>query len=41
MPGISINTSATNNMIWDQLQLQRWSGSHWEQFGEVLDVMSE
>jgi branched-chain amino acid transport system substrate-binding protein len=41
MPGISINTSATNNMIWNQLQLQRWSGSHWEQFGEVLDVMSE
>jgi branched-chain amino acid transport system substrate-binding protein len=41
MPGISINTSATDNMIWNQLQLQRWSGSHWEQFGEVLDVMSE
>jgi ABC-type branched-subunit amino acid transport system substrate-binding protein len=41
MPGISINTSATNNMIWTQLQLQRWSGSHWEQFGEVLDVKSE
>jgi len=34
MPGISINTSATSNMIWTQLQLQRWSGTNWEQFGE-------
>jgi ABC-type branched-subunit amino acid transport system substrate-binding protein len=41
MPGISINTSATSNMIWTQLQLQRWSGTNWEQFGEVLDVRSE
>jgi branched-chain amino acid transport system substrate-binding protein len=41
MPGISINTSATNNMLWTQLQLQRWSGSHWDHFGEVLDVKSE
>ena len=41
MSGISINTSATNNMIWTQLQLQRWSGTNWEQFGEVLDIKSE
>jgi ABC-type branched-subunit amino acid transport system substrate-binding protein len=41
MPGIAINTSATNNMIWTQLQLQRWSGTNWEQFGEVLDIKSE
>ena len=41
MPSISINTSATNNMIWTQLQLQRWSGTNWEQFGEVLDIKSE
>jgi branched-chain amino acid transport system substrate-binding protein len=41
MPGISINTSATSNMIWTQLQLQRWNGSNWEQFGEVLDVKSK
>ena len=41
MRGISINTSATNNMIWTQLQLQRWSGTNWEQFGEVLDIKSE
>jgi branched-chain amino acid transport system substrate-binding protein len=36
MPGIAINTSPTSNMVWTQLQLQRWNGSHWEQFGEVL-----
>jgi branched-chain amino acid transport system substrate-binding protein len=41
MPGITINTSATSNMIWTQLQLQRWTGANWEQFGEVLDVKSE
>src|SRR5580700_11150823 len=41
MPGITINTSATSNMIWTQLQLQRWTGASWEQFGEVLDVKSE
>ena len=41
MPGISINTSTTNNMIWTQLQLQRWSGTNWEQFGEILDIKSE
>jgi ABC-type branched-subunit amino acid transport system substrate-binding protein len=41
LPGIRINTSARNNMIWTQLQLQRWTGSGWEQFGEVLDASSE
>jgi branched-chain amino acid transport system substrate-binding protein len=41
MPGIAINTSATSNMIWTQLQLQRWTGANWEQFGEVLDAKSE
>jgi branched-chain amino acid transport system substrate-binding protein len=41
MPGITINTSPTSNMIWTQLQLQRWSGTNWEQFGEVLDIKSE
>ena len=36
MPGITINTNATNNMVWTQLQLQRWNGTNWEQFGGVL-----
>jgi hypothetical protein len=40
-PGIRINTSPTNNMVWTQLQLQRWSGTSWEPFGEVLDASSD
>ena len=41
LPGVRINTSASNNMIWTQLQLQRWTGTRWEQFGEILDAGSE
>jgi ABC-type branched-subunit amino acid transport system substrate-binding protein len=41
LPGITINTSPTNNMIWTQLKLQRWNGTEWEQFGDVLDASSE
>ena len=41
LPGITINTSPTSNMIWTQLQLQRWNGTEWELFGEVLDASSE
>jgi ABC-type branched-subunit amino acid transport system substrate-binding protein len=41
LPGIRINTSESNNMIWTQLQLQRWTGSRWEPFGEILDASSE
>lgn len=41
LPGVTINTSESNNMIWTQLQLQRWNGSRWEQFGEILDASSE
>jgi branched-chain amino acid transport system substrate-binding protein len=38
LPGIRINTSAGNNQIWTQMQLQRWNGTSWDQFGEVLDA---
>jgi branched-chain amino acid transport system substrate-binding protein len=38
LPGIRINTSAGNNQIWTQMQLQRWNGVSWDQFGEVLDA---
>jgi branched-chain amino acid transport system substrate-binding protein len=38
LPGIKINTSASNNQVWTQLQLQRWNGTSWDQFGEVLDA---
>jgi len=41
LPGIRINTSESNNMIWTQLQLQRWTGTRWEKFGEILDASSE
>ena len=40
-PGIEVNTSGSSNMIWSQMQLQRWSGSSWEPFGGVLDASSE
>jgi branched-chain amino acid transport system substrate-binding protein len=41
LPGIKVNTSDTDNMIWTQMRLQRWSGTSWEGFGEVLDAKSE
>jgi len=40
-PGVEVNTSGSSNMIWSQMQLQRWSGSSWEPFGGVLDASSE
>ena len=40
-PGIEVNTAESSNMIWSQMQLQRWSGSSWEPFGGVLDASSE
>lgn len=36
LPGIRINTSATNLHPIRSLQLQRWTGSTWQRFGEVL-----
>jgi branched-chain amino acid transport system substrate-binding protein len=36
-----INTTDQINMVWTQMQLQRWTGSNWEQFGPVLDSLSE
>jgi branched-chain amino acid transport system substrate-binding protein len=41
LPGMRINTSGSNNMIWTQLRLQRWTGTRWEQFGEIIDASSE
>ena len=41
LPGIKVNTTDTETMIWTQMRLQRWSGSGWEGFGEVLDARSE
>lgn len=41
LPGIWINTSLAVNQLWTQMQLQRWDGTNWQQFGEVLDANSE
>ena len=38
LPGIKVNTSAKNNMVWTQMRLQRWNGTSWELFGDVLDA---
>ncbi|MCA6122519.1 ABC transporter substrate-binding protein [Bradyrhizobium sp. WSM 1704] len=38
MPGIAIDTGPDNSMAYTQLQLQRWTGSSWEQFGGVLSA---
>jgi branched-chain amino acid transport system substrate-binding protein len=37
IPGIKINTSATNYHPIRQMQLQRWTGSTWERFGNVIE----
>ena len=36
LPGIKISTSGTVNQIYTQMQLQKWNGKSWEQFGAVL-----
>ncbi len=41
LPGIKVNTSETENMIWTQMRLQRWTGTTWEAFGDVLDAKSD
>jgi len=38
IPGIAINTGPDNSMAYTRLQLQRWTGSSWEQFGGVLSA---
>lgn len=41
LPGIKINTSATINMNFTQMRLQRWTDTHWDLFSDVLDATSE
>lgn len=41
LPGIKINTSDKANMNFTQMRLQRWTGTHWDQFSEVLDATFE
>lgn len=41
LPGIEVNTSEHENMMWSQMRLQRWTGTNWQLFGGVLDAKSE
>ena len=43
LPGITINTSATDFAPVSQLQLMRFKGEKWELFGEIIsgDVATE
>jgi branched-chain amino acid transport system substrate-binding protein len=36
LPGITINTSATNFAPIKQFQLGKFKGEHWESFGDVI-----
>ena len=38
LPGITINTSATDYFPVEQLQMIRFNGERYERFGEVIDV---
>jgi len=41
VPGVVINTGPDRNMAYTQLQLQRWNGNSWEQFGDLLSADSK
>jgi len=41
LPGIRINTSDKFDMNYTQMRLQRWTGTRWDQFSDVLDAASE
>jgi branched-chain amino acid transport system substrate-binding protein len=38
LPGIKINTSATDHLPVEQMQMMRFDGKQWVRFGEVLDA---
>jgi ABC-type branched-subunit amino acid transport system substrate-binding protein len=40
-PGIKVNTSDKVNMDFTQMRLQRWTGTHWDIFGDVMDAATE
>ncbi len=41
LPGIVMNTNATNNKVYTQLSLQRWNGKAWDLFGDIINDDSE
>ena len=36
LPGIKVNTTPEVNQAYTQMQMQRWNGKSWDQFGEVM-----
>ena len=36
LPGVTINTSATDFAPMSQLQMMRFKGEKWEQFGDII-----
>ena len=36
LPGINVNTTPAVNQAYTQMQMQRWNGKSWEQFGGVV-----
>lgn len=41
LPGVVVNTSEAVNQDYTQMRLQRWTGTNWDQFSDVLDAKSE
>ena len=38
LPGMVINTSPTDYFLFDQAQLQRFTGTQWQLFGELIST---
>lgn len=36
LPGIKVNTTPAVNQAYTQMQMQRWNGKSWDQFGDVM-----
>jgi ABC-type branched-subunit amino acid transport system substrate-binding protein len=41
IPGVVVNTGSNNSAAYTQMQLQRWTGTNWEQFGTVYSAASK
>jgi branched-chain amino acid transport system substrate-binding protein len=41
IPGVVVNTGPDNSAAYTQIQLQRWTGTNWEQFGTVYSAASK
>jgi ABC-type branched-subunit amino acid transport system substrate-binding protein len=41
IPGVVVNTGSDNSAAYTQMQLQRWTGTNWEQFGTVYSAASK